>query len=742
MKKFAAGLFAAALAAGACQCWDPRTQSGTVLFVSVDNGGIEIDQLELSIPELGMKSLLRPEQVTVALVSPATVRLQLADSAAGTAVHVHVFGRRSGLRVSQGQSESVTVVLGYEVDANVTLAAYSDPDGGTGGGAGGGGGVGGGGGGMGGGPVDAGCAGSCKGCCNGETCELGDAGTACGKNGAACNTCAATDVCRNQACAGCNGQNCNDGCCTGSECVRGSAFAAGSCGTGGIACTACPAGTTDRCTAGMCKCGTHERCGTGQRCEAGQCVCDATSCPLGCCDPNGVCQTRSPTKCGVGGAACGMCPGETTNNCSLTGMCQCGSNAECGGGQRCQSGRCICDATSCASGCCDGDTCLTAGLASCGRMGLGCITCDPLSANRCSVNGDCECSNNGGAACGPGRHCTGSGCVCDAVSCPNGCCDANGVCQPGTSTMACGSGGEACVPCANCSNGTCPANCNPTTCSNGCCAGSNCRAPGTVTACGTAGSACVACNPVRANNCFGGSCSCGSGPQCGTGQFCDAGTCTCNAASCPNGCCNGNLCQVFDAGSFASCGSGGAACAACAPAKASACTSGACRCGNGPACGPGLSCDADAGQCVCNAGSGCGGCCSGNNCLDAGALTVTACGSNSMACTQCAAGKADNCAGGTCKCGNAAACGTGYKCSAGACVCDGFSCAGCCSANGMTCNTGNTATACGTSGNTCVDCTPRGDRCNNNGQCACGLLGSACNVGQTCAPFLGLIGCN
>jgi len=37
--------------------------------------------------------------------------------------------------------------------------------------------------------------------------------------------------------------------------------------------------------------------------------------------------------------------------------------------------------------------------------------------------------------------------VCDANACPDGCCDANGICQPGTSDSSCGIGGEACDAC-------------------------------------------------------------------------------------------------------------------------------------------------------------------------------------------------------------------------------------------------------------------------------------------------------
>jgi len=36
---------------------------------------------------------------------------------------------------------------------------------------------------------------------------------------------------------------------------------------------------------------------------------------------------------------------------------------------------------------------------------------------------------------------TGGACTCDAASCPAGCCDGGGTCQPGTQLLVCGGGG-------------------------------------------------------------------------------------------------------------------------------------------------------------------------------------------------------------------------------------------------------------------------------------------------------------
>jgi hypothetical protein len=62
-------------------------------------------------------------------------------------------------------------------------------------------------------------------------------------------------------------------------------------------------------------------------------------------------------------------------------------------------------------------------------------------------------------ACPTGQDCVGGECVCDATSCPTGCCDANGVCQPGDTNAACGYAGVACTACTpagnNCESGEC-----------------------------------------------------------------------------------------------------------------------------------------------------------------------------------------------------------------------------------------------------------------------------------------------
>src|SRR5262249_32672565 len=134
-----------------------------------------------------------------------------------------------------------------------------------------------------------------------------------------------------------------------------------------------------------------------------------------------------------------------TDGC-VAGACACGNGPACVAGQTCQSGRCACTATSCPSGCCQGDQCTTPGLASCGLGGATCIDCVGMLAHRCTA-GACRCGAN--ASCDPGQRCASvSGiptCVCDGASCPGGCC-AGGTCYAAT-ISSCGIAGNACVVC-------------------------------------------------------------------------------------------------------------------------------------------------------------------------------------------------------------------------------------------------------------------------------------------------------
>jgi hypothetical protein len=210
-----------------------------------------------------------------------------------------------------------------------------------------------------------------------------------------------------------------------------------------------------------------------------------------------------------------------------------------------------------------------------------------------------------------------------ASRCPNGCCDANGVCQP-ASTTTCGINGAACVACAladGCTNGQC-------TCGNG-----------------------PACDPQLADRCFLGACSCNFGPGCQPGQYCGFGSCNCDGNNCANGCCDANnICHV---GSPMYCGINAQQCLSCAPGQE--CAGGACTC--------------DAASCT--------GCCDLNNMCQPGNLT-SACGAGGSFCDDCG-GRICDPNSHVCKCASATDyyCPTNNNCVAACgtdCPGDGWSC--------------------------------------------------------------------
>lgn len=89
-------------------------------------------------------------------------------------------------------------------------------------------------------------------------------------------------------------------------------------------------------------------------------------------------------------------------------------------------------------------------------------------------------------------------------SCTTGC-SSGGVCLPGTSHDACGTGGDVCDPCGGtetCQAGTCvpmeedpePTGCSAATC-DGCCDGDTCLSGTSDAACGDGGETCNDCGP-------------------------------------------------------------------------------------------------------------------------------------------------------------------------------------------------------------------------------------------------------
>src|SRR6202142_3689622 len=144
----------------------------------------------------------------------------------------------------------------------------------------------------------------------------------------------------------------------------------------------------------------------------------------------------------------------------------------------------------------------------------------------------CTSEAGTGAACQPGQA------PCSHTTCPTGCCDSDGICQPGTAESQCGAGGTTCETCLpergmpggfspapTCTNQQC-VNPTPCQCTSGCCDGNGACQPGTSdTQCGQQ-TTCADCTA--------------SGLQC-LDQACltpyDGGG-ACTARTCPSGCCD------------------------------------------------------------------------------------------------------------------------------------------------------------------------------------------------------------
>ncbi|HEX8796861.1 MAG TPA: hypothetical protein VF765_38180, partial [Polyangiaceae bacterium] len=433
----------------------------------------------------------------------------------------------------------------------------------------------------------------------------------------------------------CNASNCPKGCCsTSGECLNGAAPDA--CGTGGEACQNCQAEGFQFC---------YE---TTQTCGNAVTDCGPSNCK-GCC-VGGVCLAGSdPTECGVGGVACSNCAQQ---------------------GKTCSAGQCS-TATSCGpgncSGCCQGNTCLPGTAPTqCGVQGLACA----------------DCTKNG-MTCNQFGQCT-SGQTCTPQNCPNGCCNGN-VCQPGTSSNACGFGGQACQKCpsGNCQNQICQAEpqCNAQNCGFGCCEGNVCVSGTSSNACGFGGQACQNCQA------FGEACQ---------GQVCQGQT-GCNAQNCGFGCCQGNFCNSGTSSN--ACGFGGQPCQNC-QAFGETCQGQVCSIVG-----------------TCNAQTCPNGCCLGGACIP-GNLD-NACGFGGQACQNCQS-FGDICQGQVCV-------------PAGGC--NPNNCFGCCQGN--FCVPGTTDNSCGFSGQACQDCQLHGETCQNQ-QCqtACNPNNcqGCCDTNQMCQP--------
>ncbi len=285
-------------------------------------------------------------------------------------------------------------------------------------------------------------------------------------------------------------------------------------------------------------------------------ACDLASCPTGCCDAEDQCQPgQAPANCGAGGSACQVCP--PGSGC-----------IECPPGQICAAERfCGCDPASCPSGCCSGGgiyggTCQSGTFDdACGTAGIVCKDCTTSNARM-----------NGPGGLGPAAGaCSNQQCVYPPPSpCLFGCIDPLGACQPGASDTQCGSAGAACTDCTTsggeCSNQQCgPFDdarvCNEQTCPSGCCDDRAVCELGTAsTACGTGGVTCLSCVAL------GQSCS---NQRC-TGADGGAG---CGSFNCGGCCDDSGACVPVD--SDTNCGVKGNRCTDCATLGAR-CLLGAC----------------------------------------------------------------------------------------------------------------------------------------------------------------------
>jgi hypothetical protein len=482
--------------------------------------------------------------------------------------------------------------------------------------------------------VNASCPGNAVGCCQdtcclppsnqcnpgGLCCAPNCAGKQCGPDGCGgdgtCGDCPDGLGCNGDGECVCTPQSCRDGCCDGDNCRPGTTNQA--CGTGGVTCAPCGAGQScqnQRCAACTPQCagkqcgpdgcgGSCGSCPDGQRCQNGQCICDAQSCPDGCCANGtgrpGACRPGTNRQaCGTGGEFCFACPsgadclgqrcaicGPQTcpdGCCAANGTCQPGDGfgscggpgggpcASCNGQQTCQDRQCV----AC------GDPCICTGQSVCVDENAPNTICNGSSDSQLCY---CFVSQTGRAicggtvtilepnGCGSDADCGPGGACVDSIGFVAGPCGGNGkpfcvapCCAPDCAGKVCGPDGcggncGTCEGAFRCENGQCVNPCTPQTCPNGCCTPDGVCQPGTAkAACGRGGAACQVC----------GEAAICSDQQC---EACDPKTCQELGATCgpaPDGCDNTLQCGVCPLGDTPSCHNG--QCRACADACSDIC---------------------------------------------------------------------------------------------------------------------------------------------------------------------------
>jgi len=214
------------------------------------------------------------------------------------------------------------------------------------------------------------------------------------------------------------------------------------------------------------------------------------------------------------------------------------------------------------------------------------------------------------------------------------------------------------------------------------------------------------------NACGFGGASCSDCEQQGY-DFCDsqAHACgnlqpTCDVTSCPAGCCtlyNGQVACVSGASSLA-CGSGGETCTDCTQ-NGQECDPSSHACVSAP-CGP----------------NNCKGCCDGATCVST--QTDTECGTGGLSCSNCTQQ-------------NLFCNASDGKCEAQPPKCDPTTCTGCCA--GDVCVTSPSDTQCGTNGAACTDCTTSGETCNAGtcvSTCTAQSCPGCCQAGTCFAGFV------
>lgn len=311
---------------------------------------------------------------------------------------------------------------------------------------------------------------TCTGCCDstGE-CRSGLDNSACGARGASCTQCGLVSTCLSGVCSLNN---------------TGAGTAGGSSATGGGAAGGATAGGS----AG----------GAVGQCNSNNCA--------GCCTDTAQCVAGfSPQACGTNGASCLVCG---ANQTCASGRCagSVGGGAAGGGsaGGGPGGGAGSCNQTTCATGCCQGGTCQPPSVAQCGSNGNACVRCG-----------------------------TGQTCISGLCTACSGCINVStGLCQVGTSNLACGRNGAVCADCGGgtCVNGTCSGGgCTSSTCPSGCCNGTACVQPANQSAgqCGRGpgmgGAACRACGTSETCDTVDGTCTPSGGVDGGLPPFPDGG---------------------------------------------------------------------------------------------------------------------------------------------------------------------------------------------------------------------------